>query len=247
LGNTTKEETHDDPMDIDYTGKFNGKGKQNRRINKTQKYDSNNKEHERNTKKGKEEKDKYCYICDMNNHDTKECYFNPKNPNSKFNKYYNENKKGNNENYNRNKKYNSKRYIGYVSDANLNNEYNYEVNFDQIRPYLDKPSTSNDQNTSENMKSTCLINFCDKNYELSNNNEEKVNNNSCINSKQSEIKVPRVTEYLNSLNNILHINEDEKTQWLYDSGAGEHITNNKNILKNFINDPVTLKCQCNES
>ena len=62
------------------------------------------------------------------------------------------------------------------------------------------------------MKSTCLINFCDKNYELSNNNEEKVNNNSCINSKQSEIKIPRVTEYFNSLNNIFHINEDEKTQ-----------------------------------
>ena len=36
LGNTTKEETHDDPMDIDYAGKFKGKGKQNRRINKTQ-------------------------------------------------------------------------------------------------------------------------------------------------------------------------------------------------------------------
>ena len=83
------------------------------------------------------------------------------------------------------------------------------------------------------MKLTCLINFCDKNYELSNNNKEKVNNNSCINSKQSEIKVPRVTEYLYSLNKIFYIYEDEKTQWLYDSGAGEHITNIKNILKNF--------------
>ncbi|KAG4092065.1 hypothetical protein H8356DRAFT_1429831 [Neocallimastix lanati (nom. inval.)] len=67
-GNTTKEETHDDPMDIDNAGKFKGKGKQNK-VNKIQKYDSNNQEHERNTRKGKEEKDKYCYICDMNNPD----------------------------------------------------------------------------------------------------------------------------------------------------------------------------------
>jgi len=113
-GNTTKEETHDDPMDIDYAGKFKGKGKQNKRINKIQKYGSNNKEQERNIKKGKEEKDKYCYICDMNNHDTKESYFNPKNSKSKFNKYYNENKKSNNKNYIKNKKYYNKRYIGYV-------------------------------------------------------------------------------------------------------------------------------------
>jgi len=55
-GNTIKEETHDNPMDIDYAGKFKGKGKQNRRINKTQIYDSNNKEHVRNIKKGKEKK-----------------------------------------------------------------------------------------------------------------------------------------------------------------------------------------------
>ena len=54
-GNTIKE-THDNPMDIDYAGKFKGKGKQNRRINKTQIYDSNNKEHVRNIKKGKEKK-----------------------------------------------------------------------------------------------------------------------------------------------------------------------------------------------
>jgi len=34
-----------------------------------------NKEHERNTRKGKEEKDKYYYICDMINHDTKRVLF----------------------------------------------------------------------------------------------------------------------------------------------------------------------------
>ena len=55
-GNTTKEETHDDPTDIDYAGKFKGKGKQNRRISKIQKYDSNDNEHERNIKKKERKK-----------------------------------------------------------------------------------------------------------------------------------------------------------------------------------------------
>jgi len=142
-GNTTKEETHDDPMDIDNAGKFKGKGKQNK-VNKIQKYDSNNQEHERNTRKGKEEKDKYCYICDMNNPDANEWYFNwkpptnPTNSNSKFNKYYNE----------------KKREITKITTGTKN-----------------------------------------------------INNNSYINSKHPEIKVSRVTEYLNSLKNIFQINE----------------------------------------
>ena len=155
-GNTIKE-THDNPMDIDYAGKFKGKGKQNRRINKTQIYDSNNKEHVRNIKKGKEKKINIAIFVTWIIMTQKNAILTRKNWLTKFNKYYNENKKGNNENFNRNKKYNSKRYIGYVNDANSNNEYNYEVDFDQIRTYLDRPSTSNDQNTNEIMKSICLI------------------------------------------------------------------------------------------
>jgi len=43
-----------------------------------------------------------------------------------------------------------------------------------------------------------------------------------INYKNNESKV---------LNNISSINFHDKFYWLYDSGVGEHLTNNKNILK----------------
>ena len=33
-----------------------------------------------------------------------------------------------------------------------------------------------------------------------------------------------------------------KSVWLYDSGAGEHITNNKELLKNFKYENIKLNC-----
>lgn len=40
-------------------------------------------------------------------------------------------------------------------------------------------------------------------------------------------------------------NSEKYTTWIYDTGASEHITNNKNILKNFTNKKVSMKCANN--
>jgi len=36
--------------------------------------------------------------------------------------------------------------------------------------------------------------------------------------------------------------KDEKKEWLYDCRVCEHITNNKNLLTNFIKSPSELSC-----
>eukprot|EP00833_Pecoramyces_ruminatium_P014940 jgi/Orpsp1_1/1188972/evm.model.d7180000068605.1 len=240
---TKEEEERDDPMEIDYTGKFNKRKNKNKNKGTEQKYQQNN--NNKNNKYGKQNK-KYCGICDMNNHNTKECYFNPKNPNSKFYKYYKN--EYNNEKDNQQRKNKGKGYIGFVNDVDLNQEYENEINFDDIRPYLEEPSTSSQTKKDEDIKSINFINRSDK-VNLNNKENQKLNiikeeiSNNKKNNEQN--KIPRVTECLETIKNVLQINENGKTQWLYDSGAGEHITNNKNILKNFINEPITLKCANN--
>ena len=49
-----------------------------------------------------------------------------------------------------------------------------------------------------------------------------------------EITIPNKKEEL-YVNNINYYEENDKTsEWLYDTGAGEHITNDFNLLNNFI-------------
>jgi len=53
-----------------------------------------------------------------------------------------------------------------------------------------------------------------------------------------------------SINNLEHDeaptqNEDNYTTWTYDTGASEHITNNKNILEDYTENKTTMKCANN--
>ena len=53
--------------------------------------------------------------------------------------------------------------------------------------------------------------------------------------------------YINNIykNDKLNNINENYTYWIYDTGAAEHITNNKNILKNFTNKKIMLKCANN--
>ena len=63
----------------------------------------------------------------------------------------------------------------------------------------------------------------------------------------------RVNKILCNINKIFSKNKNNKrnnnniikTTWLYDSGAGEHITNDKSLLKNFKEKIIELKCANN--
>jgi len=53
-----------------------------------------------------------------------------------------------------------------------------------------------------------------------------------------------------TINNLEHDesstqNEDSYTTWTYNTGASEHITNNKNILEDYTENKTTMKCANN--
>ncbi|OUM58204.1 hypothetical protein PIROE2DRAFT_64577 [Piromyces sp. E2] len=84
-------------------------------------------------------------------------------------------------------------------------------------------------------------------YNLNMDNIETI-----IDYPNSEIKYNKLAdnkeynEYHTESNIAFICNQDEnKTTWTFDTGASEHITNNKNILKNFKEEKVTLKCANN--
>ncbi|OUM59595.1 hypothetical protein PIROE2DRAFT_14819 [Piromyces sp. E2] len=74
-------------------------------------------------------------------------------------------------------------------------------------------------------------NFHKKNYlgYINKNNQDEIYTDS-----ESEIL------YINNINNTENPNE-KFTTWIYDTGAADHITNNKNILSNFIEKKIKMK------
>eukprot|EP00833_Pecoramyces_ruminatium_P016234 jgi/Orpsp1_1/1190266/evm.model.d7180000077836.1 len=73
-----------------------------------------------------------------------------------------------------NKKNKGKGYIGFVNDVDLNQEYENEINFDDIRPYLEETSTSSQTKKDEDIKSINFINRSDK-VNLNNKENQKLN------------------------------------------------------------------------
>jgi len=132
---------NDDPLEIDYAGKLTNKEKPLQRQSKHNNYGYNKNSNNHNNNKHNNNKNynyknynnnknfnhyknyknsnnnnfdnKFCEICDKTGHTTKEWYFNPKNPRSKYHKYYNNNEeRRNNNNKGSN---NNKRYIDYIN------------------------------------------------------------------------------------------------------------------------------------
>jgi len=154
-------------------------------------------------------------IFNKNNHNTKECWFNGLNKSSALNKYALENY----DNTNEQKKMKNKplkKISGYINQYNINEQYNDNVNFEDIRPLLKE---------KKNIKRTVgLINHA---IELTKTIKENEIHN------------------INLNNNACSINNFNKSYWLFDSGAGEHLTNNINLLKNFKEEKITLRCANN--
>ncbi|KAG4086396.1 hypothetical protein H8356DRAFT_1434474 [Neocallimastix lanati (nom. inval.)] len=151
------------------------------------------------------------------------------NNNNKYNesKYKNDkpmNHKNDNKNYNKN---NQKEKFCLICEKHGHtlkeccNEYNNGFNYHELHDNLEKPN--------DDTKSINLIN--------------KINNPSITNENlMLKHKNTRVLNQLNTIKYLLNTNNYNKDQWLYDSGAGEHITNNKSILQNFKNEKINLSC-----
>jgi len=209
----------DDPMEINQVRKIAIKNKNNYKNNK------------------------YCSICEKTNHSTKECWYNLKNKNSKFtqmlnkcsndknNNYFNKNKNNKNKNNcSKNYKNNNKKeykFAGNISKHDINNYYNSNVDFEDIK-----------------------FMFLEDKQEFNNNNKKfkklHVFQNKNINKdKYFKSYINYVCSFKNS--GVLLMNKYNKSSWLYDSGAGEHLTNDKSLLINYKEEKCILKCANNSS
>jgi len=62
--------------------------------------------------------------------------------------------------------------------------------------------------------------------------------------EELQLMTPNVNNDENTLN-ILEYNPNEETVWIFDAGASEHITCNKDILKEWKKKKVTFRCANN--
>jgi len=215
----SENESNDDPMEIDFAGKFK-KSRKNPRNNdnKNNIAGKNNNDHHKNHNGDKftNKNNKFCEICQIKGHSTSECYYNAKNPRSNYYKYYTmDNKNQNNRKYSKNKNY--QKFAGFLGhNIDLNNEYNCNINNFRIKNH--------------------------KNY-LSCVNSTKIECKKCQN--PSKVFKGAMNLFNTNYNSKITNKYNEKTIWLYDTGAGEHITNDKSILNNFKEEKITLKCANN--
>ncbi|OUM69820.1 hypothetical protein PIROE2DRAFT_2252 [Piromyces sp. E2] len=159
---------------------------------------------------------KYCDICKMNNHNKDEY--------KKGNNYCNSNYKRSN-------------FVGNISKHNINDYYNANIGFNEIKTmyfdnndknkYVNENKNFNKDNIKKYKKKACNINLFNK-FKLYRNNrykKYKIYFSNCY--KKSKI-------YPN--------NNYKKSIWLYDPGDGEHLTNNKSLLINYIEEKTILIC-----
>jgi len=143
-------------------------------------------------------------------------------------------------NKNKNKRYfqrcNTKRatkgtyYVSRANYTNLNERYNSNLDYNDIKcMFIDDEDRGTTSTSSEY-----------KNY----NNNHVFKNNKNLN------KIYNKTPYIKNVCalskfEVSLLNTCKKSIWLYDSGAGEHLTNDKSILLNYKEENISLKCANN--
>jgi len=251
-------------MDNDYAGKLGHKDRKNLKSKNNNKNFPKKGNSSKQNNKDKFNRNKYnnnnkfCEIYEKRGHSTKECRYNPRNPKGLYNKYYIQDEQKYRNNYHPHYNGQNGKAVRYI---NLNNEYNENVSYDDIRPmfykYYDPKSKGKyvDDDDSdeyqESEKSNCFINYDKedvKNEVLIKNNittrvENKLNlvKEIFINSiNKKEINTNNTNEIFN-----INYNKTETSEWLYDSGAGEYITYDLSLLKNFKKEKIKLRCTNN--
>jgi len=102
-----------------------------------------------------------------------------------------------------------------------------------MKSYASEWNNNNeDTNSNKSDDDTKSINFINKI-----NNPSITNENLMLKHKNT-----RVLKQLNTIKYLFNTNNYNKDEWLYDSGTGEHTTNNKSILRNFKNEKINLSC-----
>jgi len=217
--NIDEEFYNDDPMEIDEIRRFKKKGF----------VKSKSEKEKHNVKRKQKEVDKYCHICDRYGHSTKECFYNLKTKNSN----------GSKKNYHK-KEFRNK-FIGEVNKTNFEESDDEGEDFTKLKIYTGNiDAIINEEEEEEIIKEVIEEETEEKEEEkemLENVIEEEKENDD---TKEKPEEHDRI-KFDKEISEIIKETEN-KTEWLYDCGACEHITNNLTILKNFIREPNKLRC-----
>ena len=212
-----------DPMDIDNveTGK-NKKQANDRNLNKN---------------------DKYCIICFNKGHIAKDCYFNPRGTNrpnhrSKFSNHYKKHKNDN--------KKETNHYKRGTYNIEPSNRREFTPCCEEIKEMFGEPIGnieygSHDQNKEdEHNIDLCTVDINDnqsKNYHVNFEDGSKPVEN--VSPDQNE-------EVLSNLFSKISRDQNESTL-TFDTGASEHITNERGLLENFKEEKITMSCANNST
>jgi len=158
-------------------------------------------------------KSKFCHICNTSGHTTEECYYNGLTNKSKDDNKSKDKKQHNN--IKSEKKLKPKRKGSNKGSQKKNNSKSLRnIQYDEL---------SETEITLDNLSRDQEINY----FEFTNDIQKE-------NYKLNEVqKIYNVSPSNNHLK--------EQTVWIFDTGASEHLTNNKTILENYQENKVTLK------
>ena len=197
--------------------------------------------HRKNTNYNKKHKSyiKHCVICENDGHIAKDCYFNPV---------------GTNRNNKRVKNFNNKRKCNKSKKSHRNFKNNNSINNTEISRDHDTESQNNEFNE-------IFGDYIDSiQYEYDDNIDLCVSNIKSDQSKfelqpqhlNTEIVFPTNYEkvfsensnYILGVDHVSNIkyDDDHVTFWTFDTGASEHITNDKSLLYNYTEERVIMKC-----
>ena len=190
-GEDYKQYYQDDPMEVDIVQRTVKKDKYNKELKE--------KLH-KNYIKNCEEK-RYCHICEIFGHTTRNCRYNSKNIN-----HYTKNEENKRKSYNNNRNHRKN---------NFNNN--------KLIAQIEKPEEE-DENFIDTLDYEEICQLTKGSINL-------------IEENQKEECYKNIEKSIFNINNI-----DETIEWLYDCGACEHITNNKNLLTKYIKSPSELSC-----
>ena len=137
-------------------------------------------------------------------------------------------------------KYKSNKFCHICNKSNHNTNECYFNGKNKIKD-KDKIKTDNRYKKSNNKQK-----YKNKNYKNHKNSYyiSKENNDFIYSDSEKEMFN---NLYINNVNYDNKNNNNKITTWIYDTGASEHITNNKNILTNFTQKPITMKCANNST
>ncbi|OUM59001.1 hypothetical protein PIROE2DRAFT_64053 [Piromyces sp. E2] len=171
----------------------------------------------------------YCYICRIFGHSTEKCTYNTYKKSNKNNI----DNKGNDKSKS-NKVFKRKRNTKNKNKSVDNIEY---VNSQELLKE-DNENTSDDEISFDEIQAMYNINM-DSFETIEEEKDTKPTDDKEI---ESDGKNSTKEEMIESIISLVEDSSSNKITWTFDTGASEHITNNKEILTNFKEKEITLKC-----